>query len=67
MPGVPCAAAELSGSAVKIASMNVRINLDFIEGEDVDVLSKSLDVGVGESSTKLESIRSNVSERLGWK
>jgi len=60
-------AAELSGSAVKIASMNVRINLDFIEGEDVDVLSKSLDVVVGESSTKLESIRSNVSERLGWK
>ena len=47
--------------------MNVRITLDFIEGEDVDVLSKSLDVVVGESSTKLESIRSNVSERLGWK
>jgi len=60
-------AAELSSSAVIIASMNVRINLDFIKGEDVDELSMRLDTVVGESDSSLERIRSKVFERLGWK
>tara|TARA_B100000029_G_scaffold195370_1_gene193493 strand:- start:1159 stop:1782 length:624 start_codon:yes stop_codon:yes gene_type:complete len=60
-------AAELSISAVNIASMNVRINLDFIEGRDVDELSTRLNSVVEESASTLEGIRSIVSERLGWK
>ena len=60
-------AAELSSSAVNIASMNVRINLDFIEGKDVDELSTRLDAVVEGSAYSLERIRSTVSERLGWK
>ena len=60
-------AAELCGSAIVIASMNVRINLDFIEGDDVDDLSKQLDALMGAHTSSLEMIRSKVSERLDWK
>ncbi len=60
-------AAELSSSAVIIASMNVRINLDFIEGPDVVELSTRLDNIVDASGSSLDTIRSKVSERLGWK
>ena len=60
-------AAELSGSAIAIASMNVRINLDYIEGDDVDDLSKQLDALMGAHTSSLEMIRSKVSERLDWK
>ena len=60
-------AAELSNSAIIIASMNVRINLDFVEGEDVDEISTRLDDVVRKSSSSLEKIRSKVFERLGWK
>ena len=47
--------------------MNVRFNLYFIEGEDVDELSTRLDAVVGQSSSSLVRIRTKVSERLGWK
>ena len=59
-------AAELSHTAVTIASMNVRINLDFIEGDDVEDLSSRIDEVVKESTGSLDRIRSNVSKRLGW-
>ena len=60
-------AAELSNSAIIIASMNVRINLDFVEGEDVDEISTRLDDVVRKSSSYLTKIKSKVFERLGWK
>ena len=60
-------AAELSNSAIIIASMNVRINLDFVEGEDVDEISTRLDDVVRKSSSYLAKIKSKVFERLGWK
>ena len=58
--------AELSYTAVNIAAMNVRINLDFIEGEDVDILSSRIHGVVDASSTSVEKVRSKVKERLGW-
>ncbi len=47
--------------------MNVRINLDFVEGEDVDEISTRLDDVVRKSSSYLTKIKSKVFERLGWK
>jgi len=57
---------ELCLSAVKIAAMNVRINLDFIDGEDVDRLSSQIDKVVQQSTTSAEAIALKVNERLGW-
>ena len=57
---------ELCLSAVKIAAMNVRINLDFIDGDDVDRLSSQIDKVVQQSTTSSEAIALKVNERLGW-
>lgn len=57
---------ELCLSAVKIAAMNVRINLDFIDGDDVDSLSSQIDKVVQQSTTSAEAIALKVNERLGW-
>ena len=59
-------ASELSLSAVKIAAMNVRINLEFIEGDDVDRLSSKIDKVVNKSTESAEAISLKVNERLGW-
>ena len=59
-------ASELSLSAVKIAAMNVRINLEFIEGDDVDRLSSQIDKVVNKSTESAEAISLKVNERLGW-
>ena len=57
---------ELCLSAVKIAAMNVRINLDFIDGDDVDRLSSQIDKVVQQSTTSAEAIALKVNQRLGW-
>tara|TARA_B100000902_G_scaffold16209_2_gene19360 strand:- start:153 stop:773 length:621 start_codon:yes stop_codon:yes gene_type:complete len=59
-------ASELSLSAVKIAAMNVRINLDFIEGDDVVRLSSEIDKIVLKSISSAEAIFLKVNERLDW-
>ena len=59
-------ASELSLSAVKIAAMNVRINLEFIEGDDVDRLASQIQKVVLQSSTSAQAITLKVNERLGW-
>jgi len=59
-------AAELSFIAVIIASMNVKINLDFIKGDDVTKLTSEIEKTVEKSQATLDNIRSIVSERLGW-
>jgi formiminotetrahydrofolate cyclodeaminase len=46
--------------------MNVRINLDFIDGDDVDRLSSQIDKVVQQSTTSAEAIALKVNERLGW-
>jgi len=57
---------ELCLSAVKIAAMNVRINLDFIEGDDVERLASQIDDVVHKSTAYSEAITLKVNERLGW-
>ena len=59
-------AAELCSSAVLIAHMNVKINLDSIKGADVDEISLKIEGIVQESESLLEGTRAIVSERLGW-
>jgi len=59
-------ASELSLSAVKIAAMNVRINLDFLEGDDVDILSSQIDKVVLKSTASAGAISLKVNERLDW-
>ena len=59
-------AAELCYSAVLIADMNVRINLDFIQGADVDEISLKIEGIVQETQSLMEGTRAVVSERLGW-
>ena len=59
-------ASELSLSAVKIAAMNVRINLDFIEGDDVDRLASQIEKVIQKSTSYAEAITLKVNERLGW-
>ena len=59
-------ASELSLSAVKIAAMNVRINLDFIEGDDVDRLASQIEKVIQQSTSYAEAITLKVNERLGW-
>ena len=59
-------ASELSLSAVKIAAMNVRINLDFIEGDDVDRLASQTEKVIQKSTSYADAITLKVNERLGW-
>jgi len=59
-------ASELSLSAVKMAAMNVRINLEFIEGDDVDRLASQINKVVHQSTASAEAITLKVNERLGW-
>ena len=42
-------ASEMALSAAKIASLNVRINLEYIEGEDVDLLTSKINTAVEQS------------------
>ena len=60
------ASAELSWTAVNIAAMNVRINIDSIGGEDVDMISSRIDGVVDASRDSLKKVRLKVNERLGW-
>ena len=59
-------ASELSLSAVKIAAMNVRINLDFIEGDDVDRIASQIEKVIQTSTSHADAITLKVNERLGW-
>ena len=46
--------------------MNVRINLEFIEGDDVERLASQIDKVVHKSTVSAEAISLKVNERLGW-
>lgn len=59
-------ASELSLSSVKMAAMNVRINLDFIEGDDVERLSSQINEVIRKSIASFEAINLKVNERLSW-
>jgi len=60
------AAAELAHSAAYIAGLNVRINIDSIEGDESDDIKRQIESLITESSVVIEDIRVTISRRLGW-
>ncbi|MGB1679989.1 MAG: cyclodeaminase/cyclohydrolase family protein [Candidatus Thalassarchaeaceae archaeon] len=59
-------ASEMALSAAKIASLNVRINLEYIEGEDVDLLTSKINTVVEESVESANIVSTTVNKRLEW-
>ena len=60
------AASEMALSAAKIASLNVRINLEYIEGEDVDLLTSKINTAVEQSIKSANIVALMVNKRLEW-
>ena len=60
------AAGELSFSAAKIAQLNVRINIQYISGNDVDSIEKSTDNAIVKCEQSILELRSKFSKRLNW-
>ncbi len=59
-------ASEMALSAAKIASLNVRINLEYIEGEDVDLLTSKINTAVEQSIKSANIVALMVNKRLDW-
>ena len=59
-------ASEMALSAVKIASLNVKINLEYIEGEDVELLTSKINTAVEQSIKSANIVSTTVNERLEW-
>ena len=60
------ASAELAHSAAKIAQMNVKINTQYISGNDVDSIDHDTEIVIGKCDEKMLDLRSIYTERLGW-
>ena len=58
--------AELAHTAARMAEMNVRINTDYLDGEDVDEIEHSANEARGRCDTSLEDVRTSFMSRLGW-
>ena len=59
-------ASEMALSAAKIASLNVRINLEFIEGEDVDLLTSKINTAVEQSIKSANIVALIAYQRPEW-
>lgn len=59
-------ASEMALSAAKIASLNVRINLEYIEGEDVDLLTSKINTAVEQCKKSANIVELMVNKRLDW-
>ena len=59
-------ASEMALSAAKIASLNVRINLEYIEGEDVDLLTSKINTVVERCKKSANNVELMVNKRLDW-
>ena len=59
-------ASEMALSAAKIASLNVKINLEYIEGEDVDLLTSKINTAVEQSIKSANIVALMVNKRLEW-
>ena len=59
-------ASEMALSAAKIASLNVKINLEYIEGEDVDLLTSKINKAVEQSIKSANIVALMVNQRLEW-
>ncbi len=60
------ASAELAQSAAYIAQMNVRINTQYINGDDVDSIDSETDNAIAVCNQTMLELRSIYMERLGW-
>ena len=58
--------AELAHTAARMAEMNVRINTDYLDGEDVDEIEHSANEVMGRCDTALEGVKTSFMSRLGW-
>ena len=58
--------AELAHTAARMAEMHVRINTDYLDGEDVDEIELSANEAMGRCDTALEDVRTSFMSRLGW-
>ena len=59
-------ASEMAFSAAKIASLNVRINLEDVEGEDVDLLTSKINTAVERCKKSANIVELMVNKRLDW-
>ena len=59
-------ASEMALSAAKIASLNVRINLDYIQGEDVALLNSKIEKAVEGAIKSANNVALTVNQRLEW-
>jgi len=59
-------ASEMALSAVKVASLNVRINLEYIDGEDADLLTSNINAVVEQSIKSANIVEQMVNKRLEW-
>ena len=59
-------ASEMALSAAKIASLNVRINLEYIQGEDVALLNSKIEKAVEGAIKSANNVALTVNQRLEW-
>ena len=59
-------ASEMALSAAKIASLNVRINLEYIQGEDVALLNSKIEKAVKAAIKSANIVAQTVNQRLEW-
>ena len=59
-------ASEMALSAAKIASLNVRINLEYIDGEEADLLNSKINTAVEQSIKSANIVEEMVNKRLEW-
>ena len=58
--------AELAHTAARMAEMNVRVNIDYIEGEDVNDIEHRTNDALGRCNAALKDVRTSYRSRLGW-
>ena len=51
---------------MKIASLNVRINLEYIDGEEADLLNSKINTAVEQSIKSANIVEQMVNKRLEW-
>ena len=58
--------AELAHTAARMAEMNVRVNTDYLEGDDVNEIEHSANDAMGQCDATLDVVRVSFRSRLGW-
>ncbi len=60
------ASGELAYSAAKIAQMNVKINTQYISGDDVDEINSETENTISECNQTINDLHTICTKRLGW-